>query len=345
MRRTSRGWETRSPCSRGPVHASSTSTSGDGDFIPEITVGPIVLASIAPLARGWGVALDCHLMVSAPEKHFEAVAKAGGASVTFHVEACDKPGNGPPLATRELGLGVGDRVQPRDLRRGRSGSPRKASTSSSACPSIPATPGRSSCPSPSSASNVFASFFPEDVRVQVDGGINRRRRSARRGGGGRRTFLVAGSAIFWRDDPAAAYRELAVLEREAPASVRGRWLRRSRCSRSTSSEGAFAELEEWLLAQGFFASGGEGPGQPTSTSATGSRRSSAATRRRRLPSPARCRSPPAAFALRRADRILSTQSRKGFVVGCPGTRPGPPRNTRSRSIASVTRSRGATSTR
>ena len=38
--------------------------AGDGHFIPEITIGPIVLASIAPLVHAWGGVLDCHLMVA-----------------------------------------------------------------------------------------------------------------------------------------------------------------------------------------------------------------------------------------------------------------------------------------
>ena len=38
--------------------------AGDGHFIPEITIGPVVLASIAPLVHGWGGVLDCHLMVA-----------------------------------------------------------------------------------------------------------------------------------------------------------------------------------------------------------------------------------------------------------------------------------------
>ena len=42
--------------------------AGDGHFIPEITIGPIVLASLSPLVRGWGARLDCHLMVSEPER-------------------------------------------------------------------------------------------------------------------------------------------------------------------------------------------------------------------------------------------------------------------------------------
>ena len=84
---------------------------GDGHFIPEITIGPIVAASISPLVRGWGARLDCHLMVSEPEKHFEAIAKAGGDSVTFHVEASDEPARTIALA-RSLGLGVGVAFSP-----------------------------------------------------------------------------------------------------------------------------------------------------------------------------------------------------------------------------------------
>ncbi len=84
---------------------------GDGHFIPEITVGPVVAASISPLVRGWGARLDCHLMVAEPEKHFEAIAKAGGDSVTFHVEACDDPPRAI-AAARSLGLGAGVALNP-----------------------------------------------------------------------------------------------------------------------------------------------------------------------------------------------------------------------------------------
>ena len=53
---------------------------GDGHFIPPITVGPIVLASISPLVHRLGGRLDCHLMVENPERHFTAIAEAGGDS-------------------------------------------------------------------------------------------------------------------------------------------------------------------------------------------------------------------------------------------------------------------------
>ena len=189
---------------------------GDGDFIPEITVGPIVLASIAPLARGWGAALDCHLMVSEPEKHFEAVAKAGGASVTFHVEACDEPERAVARA-RELGLGVGIAFNPET-------SVEDAAAASEGvdlvlCMSIhPGYSGQEFMPESVERIRRLRELLPEGVRVQVDGGINARTIGPAREAGA--DLLVAGSAIFWRDDPAAAYRELAALV-EAPASVRG----------------------------------------------------------------------------------------------------------------------------
>ena len=89
---------------------------GDGHFIPEITIGPVVLQSISPLVHAWGGVLDCHLMVAEPERHFEAIAKAGGDSVTFHVEACDDPPRAIARA-RELGVAV---EGPRDFYWGRS---------------------------------------------------------------------------------------------------------------------------------------------------------------------------------------------------------------------------------
>jgi len=50
------------------------------------------------------------------------------------------------------------------------------------------------------------SALPRSVRVQVDGGINRETvAGARDAGAG---LLVAGSAVFWSDDPGSAYREL-----------------------------------------------------------------------------------------------------------------------------------------
>src|SRR5439155_144911 len=62
---------------------------GDGHFVEPITIGPIVLKSISPLVHRLGGVLDCHLMIEFPERHFQAIAEAGGDSVTVHYEACE----------------------------------------------------------------------------------------------------------------------------------------------------------------------------------------------------------------------------------------------------------------
>jgi len=186
---------------------------GDGHFIPEITVGPIVLASIAPLARGWGVSLDCHLMVAEPEQHFEAIAKAGGASVTFHVEVCDSPGRAIAGA-RSFGLGVGVAFNPETPVEDAAAASQGADLA--LCMSIhPGYSGQTFMPESLERIARLRELLPDGVRVQVDGGINTETIGTAREAGA--DLLVAGSAIFWNDDPAAAYRQLAGLATE-PAS-------------------------------------------------------------------------------------------------------------------------------
>lgn len=178
---------------------------GDGHFIPEITIGPIVLASIAPLVRGWGGVLDCHLMVSEPEKHFEAVAEAGGKSVTFHFEACNDQLQAVRRA-RELGLGVGVAFSPETEVEHAAAAAEGADLV--LCMSIhPGYSGQKLMPEALGRIERLRSLLPAEVRVQVDGGINADTIRAARDAGA--DLLVAGSAIFWRDDPAAGYAELA----------------------------------------------------------------------------------------------------------------------------------------
>jgi ribulose-phosphate 3-epimerase len=179
--------------------------AGDGHFIPEITIGPVVLASISPRGRGWGARLDCHLMVSEPERHFEAVARAGGDSVTFHVEACDDPARAIGTA-RSLGLGAGVAFNPstpvEDVVAASEGADLVL------CMSIvPGYSGQAFMPEALERIAELRSELPSDTRVQVDGGVNASTiRSVRDAGA---DLLVAGSAVFWKDDPAAAYAELA----------------------------------------------------------------------------------------------------------------------------------------
>lgn len=58
----------------------------DGHFVPNITFGPEVIKNIQS-----SLPLHCHLMISNPEEHIEAFAKAGGDIITFHIEATNEP--------------------------------------------------------------------------------------------------------------------------------------------------------------------------------------------------------------------------------------------------------------
>src|SRR5205085_6923186 len=84
---------------------------GDGHFVSEITIGPVVLKSIAGLVHDRGGRIDCHLMIEEPERQFESVKSAGGDSVTFHAEVADEPARTIARA-RELELGVGGAFNP-----------------------------------------------------------------------------------------------------------------------------------------------------------------------------------------------------------------------------------------
>src|SRR6476620_4225075 len=79
----------------------------DGHFVPNITIGPPVVKS---LRKHTDKFLDCHLMITQPEKYLEAFRDAGADSCTVHVEV----GNTEALVQqmRDLGLAVGLAVNP-----------------------------------------------------------------------------------------------------------------------------------------------------------------------------------------------------------------------------------------
>ncbi|MBT2581897.1 ribulose-phosphate 3-epimerase [Planococcus sp. ISL-109] len=57
----------------------------DGHFVPNITMGPIVVGALRPLTK---LPLDVHLMIENPDRYIEDFAKAGADYITVHVEAC-----------------------------------------------------------------------------------------------------------------------------------------------------------------------------------------------------------------------------------------------------------------
>jgi ribulose-phosphate 3-epimerase len=57
----------------------------DGHFVPNITMGPIVVESIRPLTS---LPLDVHLMIENPDNYIASFANAGADYITVHVETC-----------------------------------------------------------------------------------------------------------------------------------------------------------------------------------------------------------------------------------------------------------------
>jgi ribulose-phosphate 3-epimerase len=55
----------------------------DGHFVPNITIGPVVVRSLKRVAR---IPLDVHLMITDPDRYIEAFAEAGASMISVHVE-------------------------------------------------------------------------------------------------------------------------------------------------------------------------------------------------------------------------------------------------------------------
>jgi ribulose-phosphate 3-epimerase len=61
----------------------------DGHFVPNITIGPLIVEALRPLARETGALLDVHLMIEQPDRYLEDFVRVGADIVTVHVEACN----------------------------------------------------------------------------------------------------------------------------------------------------------------------------------------------------------------------------------------------------------------
>ena len=178
---------------------------GDGHFVPPVTIGPIVLQWISPIVHAGGGRLDCHLMLEQPARHFEAIAQAGGDSVTFHYEVADDV---PALAAqaRAHDLGVGLAFKPRT-------EPEQAAEAADGvdlvlCMSIePGYSGQAFMPEAIPRIERLRALLPDDKHVQVDGGVGLDNVGDLRAAGA--DLFVAGTSVFGAEDIAEAYRQLA----------------------------------------------------------------------------------------------------------------------------------------
>lgn len=177
---------------------------GDGHFVEPVTIGPVVLQAISPMVHAMGGVLDCHLMVDNPTRHFPQIARAGGDSVTFHYEAVDDVQETIAVA-REHGLQAGIAFNPETT-------PEEVVSAAAGadivlCMSIhPGYSGQTFMDDALERIVQTRSLLPDDVPLQVDGGIDNDNVRAVYDAGA--TLIVAGSAIFHREDLQRSYRRL-----------------------------------------------------------------------------------------------------------------------------------------
>jgi len=176
----------------------------DGHFVPPITVGPLVAASIADRVHAAGGAVDVHLMIEAPERHIESFAAAGADSITFHEEATAHA-NRTLAAIRELGCLAGIALNP--------GTPAetlaelRGLADIALCMTVnPGWGGQAFIEGSIDKISRLRSMVGE-AKIEVDGGIDAT--TAKRTAEAGASLFVAGSAVFATDDPAAAYAEIA----------------------------------------------------------------------------------------------------------------------------------------
>lgn len=172
----------------------------DGHFVPPITIGPLVAASIADQVHSAGGVLDVHLMIEAPERQIEAFAEAGADAITFHAEATPHA-NRTLSAVRELGCLAGLAINP--------GTPVGVVSELAdyadivLCMTVnPGWGGQAFIPESPDKVKRLARFLKE-AKIEVDGGIDADTAGSVAEAGA--SLFVAGSAVFGSDDPAAAY--------------------------------------------------------------------------------------------------------------------------------------------
>ena len=174
----------------------------DGHFVPPITYGPVVVSALRD-EFGDDIFLDVHLMIEHPERQVADFAKAGADGITIHVEAT------PHLdytlsAIRDAGCRAGLTVCP--------GTPLDSfgwvEVDLALIMTVnPGWGGQPFLPNQLEKVRGVRAMLGDDVPVEVDGGVNPTIAAECAEAGA--SWLVAGSAIFGADDPAAAFREIA----------------------------------------------------------------------------------------------------------------------------------------
>ena len=176
----------------------------DGHFVPPITLGPLIVGSLADQVHGAGGILDVHLMIEHPERHIGDFAKAGADMITVHWEATPHV-HYALKAVRETGCMAGLALTP--------ATPAEVvaevadDVDNLLCMTVnPGWGGQPFIEHSIAKLERLRALLPAGLPLEVDGGIDATSapRCARAGA----TLFVAGSAVFGSADPGQAYLEI-----------------------------------------------------------------------------------------------------------------------------------------
>jgi len=172
----------------------------DGRFVPNITIGPLIVKAIRAATEK---TVDVHLMIVEPEKYVQSFASAGADTITVHAEACihlHRTVQQIRALGKRAGVALNPHTPPDCLRY--------------IMPDVdlvlvmsvnPGFGGQSFIPSANEKLARIRTMIDEsgfDIDLEVDGGVKPgvAREVVRAGA----DVIVAGSAVFNRDDYAAA---------------------------------------------------------------------------------------------------------------------------------------------
>lgn len=187
----------------------------DGHFVPNITIGPAVTAAVRKVTQ---LPVDCHLMISEPDRYLEAFAGAGADMISVHVEAA-RHLHRTLRAIRDLKVKAGVVLNPAT----------PLATLQEILPEAdfvlvmsvnPGFGGQSLIRSALAKARALREWIERDglaTRIEIDGGVSLDNLDAVAAAGV--DMIVAGSAIFGSGDPRGAtqamVRRLAELAERA----------------------------------------------------------------------------------------------------------------------------------
>ncbi|RKO99754.1 hypothetical protein CXG81DRAFT_27492 [Caulochytrium protostelioides] len=165
----------------------------DGHFVPNITLGAPIIKS---LRHHTGAFLDCHMMVSDPEKWVDDFAEAGANLYCFHLEAT-RDAAALIQQIKATGMKAGVAIKPK--------TPVDAVLPYAALADMvlvmtvePGFGGQKFMPECLPKVRVLRERYP-DLDIQVDGGLALDTVDAATEAGA--NIIVAGTAVFKADDP------------------------------------------------------------------------------------------------------------------------------------------------